>query len=462
LNLQISSEISSTIRRWKPYPAYKNSGLQWLGKIPEHWKVKRVKAITSTHKQGYYAEQAYVDDGVKLARITDIDDSANVSFDNMPFADVSSKDERAFAVEKGDFLFARSGTIGRFGLVLQPERSVFASYLIRFRFRECDPSFLRFAFSSHFFKESLISTLHGGANQNVHAENIKERFLAVPTPLEQRSIAGFLDRETVKIDALVAKKERLIELLREKRAALITRAVTKGLPSTGSGQATPNVPMKDSAVEWLGEIPAHWQVKRLKFLVSFYGGGTPSKDNLSYWIGDIPWVSPKDMNAELVTDSEEHITEEAVKSSATRLVQEGAVLLVVRSGILKHSIPVAINARGVALNQDMKALVPKLLIKAHYLKYLVAGHQEALLVEWRKAGATVESIEHDLLVNSYVPVPPVSEQVSIIDCLDNETTQIDALITKIREGIEKLKEYRTALISAAVTGKIDVREDVVA
>lgn len=208
----------------------------------------------------------------------------------------------------------------------------------------------------------------------------------------------------------------------------------------------------------MGKIPAHWEVKRLKFAVSFYGGGAPSKDNIDYWNGDIPWVSPKDMKSEVVVDTEDHVTVEAVANSSTRLIQPKAGLIVVRSGILKHSIPVAINTRAVALNQDMKALVPKPTLKPAYLKHLVAGHQAALLVEWRKAGATVESIEHELLANSCCPIPSSLEQRAISVFLARETAKIDALMAKVREAIEKLKEYRTALISAAVTDKIDVRE----
>jgi type I restriction enzyme S subunit len=217
---------------------------------------------------------------------------------------------------------------------------------------------------------------------------------------------------------------------------------------------------KDSGVEWLGQIPAHWEAKRLKYAVSFYGGGTPSKDTLNYWDGDIPWVSPKDMRGEIIEDSEDHISEEAVARSATRLIQPGAVLVVVRSGILKHSIPVAINVRIVALNQDMKALVPKPFLTPQFLKYLVVGNQSALLVERRKAGATVESIEHELLANTCIPIPPVHEQQAIVSFLDRKITKIDALDAKLGGGIEQVKEYRIALISAAVTGKIDVREEV--
>ena len=222
-------------------------------------------------------------------------------------------------------------------------------------------------------------------------------------------------------------------------------------------RAFPRYPAyKDSGVEWLGQIPAHWEVKRLKFVVSFHGGGTPSKDNLNYWNGDIPWVSPKDMKAESITDTEDHITGDAVADSATRVIQPGAVLIVVRSGILRHSLPVAINIRPVALNQDMKALIPNRSLEASYLKYLIAGHQSTLLVQWRKEGATVESIEHEPLVNTSCPFPSPLEQKAITDFLDRETAKIDALVAKKERLIQLLQEKRTALISHAVTKGVDL------
>lgn len=213
--------------------------------------------------------------------------------------------------------------------------------------------------------------------------------------------------------------------------------------------------VKYSNVGWLGEVPEHWHLLKLKFAVSFYGGGTPAKENLDYWNGEIPWVSPKDMKSENIEDTEDHITEIAVKSSATRVVPTGSVLLVVRSGILRHSIPVAINLRPLAINQDMKALVPTKSLAASFLKYFFIGNQESLLVEWRKNGTTVESIEHDLLASTQCLVPQRSEQNRIATFLDHETAKIDALIAKKERLIGLLKEKRAALISHAVTKGLD-------
>ena len=206
---------------------------------------------------------------------------------------------------------------------------------------------------------------------------------------------------------------------------------------------------------WIPNVPSHWGDARLKRVAQFIGGGTPSKDEPAFWGGTIPWVSPKDMKVEHVSATEDNITEEAVRSSSTRLVQAGAVLVVVRSGILRHSIPVAINSVPVALNQDMKAISLNNSILPEYLAALIRGHQDLLLMEWRKSGATVESIEQELLAETQIPIPPLDEQRAIAGFLDRETAQIDALIAKKERLIELLQEKRAALISHAVTKGLD-------
>jgi type I restriction enzyme S subunit len=226
-------------------------------------------------------------------------------------------------------------------------------------------------------------------------------------------------------------------------------------PSLPTRRFRPYPDYQNSDAEWIGEIPSHWSTKRLKNLVHFQGGGTPSKENIQYWSGNIPWVSPKDMKTRLILDTADKITVEAVEESATNLVDPGAVLLVVRSGILNHSIPVAIAGITVALNQDLKALIPGADVLPKYLSYVIDGKQLPLLVEWRKEGATVESLELDLIENSRFPLPPKSEQHVIAEFLDRETGKIDALVAKKERLIDLLQEKRTALIAHAVTKGLD-------
>lgn len=213
---------------------------------------------------------------------------------------------------------------------------------------------------------------------------------------------------------------------------------------------------KDSGVEWLGRVPGHWQLRRLKHMARFSGGGTPTRDNPEFWNGDIPWVSPKDMKSEFITGAEECITAAGLAGSSSSMVPAERVLMVVRSGILKHTIPVAINDVPVALNQDMKAIwLDSDYLSARFFMRWVQGLNDDLLKVWLKQGATVESIEQDYLSDTLMPVPPISEREQIVQCLDRETTRIDALIEKKTRFIELLREKRQALITHAVTKGLD-------
>lgn len=208
---------------------------------------------------------------------------------------------------------------------------------------------------------------------------------------------------------------------------------------------------RDSGVEWLGRVPAHWKLTKLKHVASFSGGGTPSRDNPMFWNGEIPWVSPKDMKAELIEAAEEYITHEGLAGSSTSLVSPGRLLMVVRSGILKHTIPVAINTAEVALNQDMKALTFDSPVTSRFFLRWIQGLNDELLLAWSKQGATVESIEHAYLAETLVPLPPETEQIAIATFLDRETGKIDALIAEQEKLLALLAEKRQATISHAVT-----------
>ena len=216
--------------------------------------------------------------------------------------------------------------------------------------------------------------------------------------------------------------------------------------------------VKDSGVGWLRGVPEHWEVRKLKYAVSFMGGGTPSKANASFWSGHVPWASPKDMTRARLNDTTDHISEDAVEASAANIVAPDAVLMVVRSGILRRTIPVAINTVPMAINQDMKALRPKHeILKSQYLHGLIQGNETFLLSEWTKQGATVESIEHSLLANSPIPIPPPSEQTAIVRFLDHADRRIRRYIRAKERLVELLEERKRALIHEAVTGRIDVR-----
>ncbi|MES1944803.1 type I restriction-modification system specificity subunit S [Salinisphaera sp. PC39] len=199
------------------------------------------------------------------------------------------------------------------------------------------------------------------------------------------------------------------------------------------------------------QLPPEWKEARLKYLVRSVSGSTPSKDNLSYWDGDFAWASPRDMGTRVIRDTHHRITSLALDEQGIQTISTGALLIVARSGILKHKIPVALNEIPVTLNQDLWAFLPQHSCVPSYLRFLIEGHQPQLLTLWRKQGATVESLDHEAVMNTIVPIPPIWEQRTIASFLDHETARIDRLIKKQQRLIELLQEKRQAVISHTVT-----------
>lgn len=210
-----------------------------------------------------------------------------------------------------------------------------------------------------------------------------------------------------------------------------------------------------SVTEWVGSTPPSWPLVRIKHVCRTAGGGTPDKGRPEYWQGGIPWVSPKDMKSDRITVTEDHITTEGLSNSATQMVPPNSVLLVMRSGILRHSIPVAINQVPVSLNQDMRAFLCEQRLAPRFLARLIEGHQAELLQAWSKVGATVESLESDLIGDTLIPLPPRREQEAIVSFLDRETSRLDALVAVKQRVLDLLAEKRKAIIATAVRRGLD-------
>ena len=440
------------------YPAYKDSGVTWLGEVPEHWEVKRLKQIchvfpSNVDKKSYDGETP-----VRLCNYTDVYYNERI-VDGMELMAATATTEQIekFTLKAGDTIITKDSEtaddIAIAAYVPEDLPGIICGYhlsMVRPKDQTCG-LFVKRLFDSTYVKSKFEVLANGLTRVGLGTYALDNVEMPVPPAAEQTAIATFLDRETAKIDALIAEQRSLTALLKEKRQAVISHAVTKGL--------NPKAAMKDSGVAWLGEVPGHWEVSKLKHFVQFSGGGTPSRDNLLFWNGDIPWVSPKDMKVETIAAAEEYITQAGLENSSTNLVPAGRVLMVVRSGILKHTIPVAINSVTVALNQDMKALeIDSNRCGSRFLLLWIQGLNSELLLAWAKQGATVESIEQSYLADTAFPLPSLDEQTAIVSYLDHQTTQIDTLITETEKTITLLQERRSALISAAVTGKMDVRK----
>ena len=314
---------------------------------------------------------------------------------------------------------------------------------------QLEPQFLFYLTISDLFRKIGESEMYGaGGQKRVPESFIKDFRAGLPSIREQQTIARFLDFKTAQIDALIEKKKTLLDKLAEKRTALISHAVTKGLD--------PSVPMKDSGVAWLGQIPISWTTKRLRFLTTMSGGMTPSTSNSEYWGGGIPWITPKDMKREVLSGSLDTLTNEALQETGITLHDAGQVLIVVRGMILAHTFPVAVNSVPSTVNQDMKALSTSL--DYEYIALLLRGIQPLILSVVEESAHGTKVLRTDIFKNIFIPVPPLDVQKAIVKQVKLLVAKIDVQKQHVESVIERLREYRSALITDAVTGKIDVRD----
>lgn len=436
--------------KYQKYAEYQDSGVEWLEQVPKNWEIIKIKHLSSV-KRGASPrpidDPKYFDDNGEYAWVRIADVSASDTYllnTTQTMSDLGSS--LSVKLEPNELFLSITGTVGK--PCINKIKACIHDGFVYFPDLKIPNKFLFYVFAGEQAYKGLGKM---GTQLNLNTDTVGDIKVALPKSIEDiQNIINFLDHETAKIDTLIAKQEKLIELLKEKRQAVISHAVTKGL--------NPDVVMKDSGVEWLGQVPEHWQLVPLKYLCTFSGGGTPTKDNLSYWTdGNIPWVSPKDMKTFWISETQDYITEKAVKESSTNIVEQNSLLMVVRSGILQRTIPIAINTVPVTMNQDMKALKFGKRVLVEYIANLIHGNTAQLLLEWSKEGATVESIEHEYLANSFIPVPSLKEQEEITQVIAKKMKVYAELTEKAELQITLLQERRTALISSAVTGKIDVR-----
>ena len=427
-----------------PNVKMKDSGVEWIGQVPEHWKVARVKRLASLRNE----RRNDVSTDTIYIGLEDVE-AGSGQYKPTNGSSRQSEDSTVGIFYEGDVLYGKLRPYLRKAIISEMAGCCSTEFLV-LRAEKTEPRWLQEWLLTPDVTHQIVSGCEGAKMPRADWGHIGSIEVVYPDQPEQAKILTSLDRETARIDALIEKKTRFIELLKEKRQALITHAVTKGLDR--------NAKMKDSGIEWIGQVPEHWEATKLKHVAAFSGGGTPSKENPDYWNGCIPWVSPKDMKHEVITDSIDHITTKGLENSATKLIDSGAVLLVARSGILRHTIPVGINNVPVSLNQDMKALsLDETRVRPRFILRWVQGLNRSLLGIWAKEGATVESLEHEYVANTRLPLPDLKEQDAILATLDLETARIDALISKTEQSITLLKERRAAFITAAVTGQIDLR-----
>lgn len=359
-------------------------------------------------------------------------------------------------LEVGDILAAAVGaTFGKTYLHTKDiGPAAYAGYLVRISLkRSFDPRYVAYWTESNYYWDQVNTSVVQSTIQNFSASKYGELRLPVPAFGLQRAIANFLDRETARIDALIVAKERLIGLLAEKRRAFITRAVTRGLD--------PNVPLRDSGIPWLGAIPAHWELCKLGHLAKIGNGSTPSRENAAYWTeGSIPWLNSSVVNQDEVTEADQFVTPLAFQECHLPLVKSGSVLIAITGQGKTRGMAVVLSFDA-TINQHIVFITPeRFRLDSWFLRWLFLAAYEYLRSISDDVGGTKGAITCEAVNNFRVPVPQLDEQHTIVAHIARETAKLDAVLGATERTIALLKDRRAALIAAAVTGQIDVRQEV--
>lgn len=438
--------------KYQKYAEYKDSGVEWLGEIPSHWKSVPCRGVvehiveknTDNTLSNYLSLMA----NVGVIRYEDKGDIGNKKPEDL---------SKCKIVRKGQLVInSMNYSIGSYGMspydgICSPVYIVLQAlpeiYLERFALR---------IFENSFFQKYL-STFGNGILEHrsaINWDDIKGKYVPLPPLNEQENILIFLDHETAKIDTLIAKQEKLIELLKEKRQAVISHAVTKGL--------NPNVPMKDSGVEWLGEVPEHWKVIRLKHLTTlFEQGWSPQCDSRPAEPHEYGILKVGCVNGGKFRSLENKALPFELEPRLQYLIQKNDLLisranskeLVGSAAVIDEDYPNLILCDKLYRLRFIKAVSAEMV--ALYLSIGIVREQ----IELSATGAShsMQNIGQDTIKELFYLLPPIDEAHNILSDIAESNTKFDSLISKAELAIQRMKERRTALISAAVTGKVDVR-----
>jgi type I restriction enzyme S subunit len=431
--------------QYKAYPAYKDSGVEWIGQVPEHWEVKPICRVTSVN------DDALSDSTTGSTRISYVDISS-VGYTEgikqateMAFEDAPSRARRKAST--GDVVVSTVRTYLKAVAAVTDEYAdcIFSTGFAVLRARQLEQSFLKWMILNELLIQSIEAHSEGLSYPAINASALVKLKSVIPPPEEQASIAAALDRETARIDSLIQKKTRFIELLKEKRQALITHAVTKGL--------NPNVRMKDSGVEWIGQVPEHWEVKPICRVTSV------NDDALSDSTTGSTRISYVDISSVGYTEGIKQATEMAFEdapSRARRKASTGDVVVSTVRTYLKAVAAVTDEYADCIFSTGFAVLRARQLEQS-FLKWMILNELLIQSIEAHSEGLSYPAINASALVKLKSVIPPPEEQASIAAALDRETARIDTLIGKAEQSITLLKERRAAFITAAVTGQIDLR-----
>lgn len=447
------------VGRYRAYPEYKPSGVEWLGDVPKHWDVStRIKFISSLKGrlgwQGLKADE-YIEEGPYVVSSAHFSEH-KIQWDTCPHVSPERYElDRNIQLAEGDLLLMKDGAaMGKLAYVDNlPDKACLNSHLLLFRPRNSknepsyDTKFMYYFMQTDFFQGYIKVNGTGATFLGISQQAIGNFRLVFPSLIEQSQISAFLDHETGQIDALIAKQQRLIALLEEKRQAVISHAVTKGL--------NPSAPLRPSGIDWLGDVPEHWEVMNYRYATQIYRGKfghRPRNDPSLYKGGTFPFIQTGD-----VAQADKYIenfkqTLNAKGASISQLFPAGTLVMAIAANIGDTAI---LNFEAYAPD-SVVGFRPTAKVGLEFLRYSLLAALPAL--EKTSTQSTQANLNIDRIGSVQAAFPPLAEQEEISKHLDRMAEKHAALDSKAQSAITLLKERRTALISAAVTGKIDLRD----
>jgi type I restriction enzyme S subunit len=421
------------------YSSYKDNGVQWLGEIPSHWEVLRLGSYFSERKEKVsdkdYEPLSVTQNGIfpQLDNVAKTKDGDNRKLVRKNDFVINSRSDRkgSSGVSKYD------GSVSLINIVLEPRKAL-------------EPSFCNYLLKSTEFIEEFYRNGHGIVADlwTTRYDEMKQIKVAFPPLEEQQSMASYLDKATAEIDNAIAQQQHMIDLLNERKQIIIQRAVTKGLDE--------NVEMKDSGVDWIGDIPAHWQVKKLKYIANTNSGSTPrnisGKGSPS---SNIKWVRTTDLNNDIVTDTSEYLSKQEMASASCPLLEPNTVLISMYGGSGSFG-KIGILGIEATINQALCSISANDDIQPKYLFYYLQSVNKI----WMKFAASSRkdpNLNQQIIRNIHIAYPQSKdEQDMVVGMLEKSIRELNNGISQYESLISTLQERKQIIISEVVTGKIKV------
>lgn len=406
---------------------------QALYSLPNEWRYTELGALCKFENgdrgKNYPSRDAFVEAGIPVINAGNLDGrkivESGLNYITRERYDILGSGK----VRQGDLLFCLRGSLGKCAIVSNLSEGAIASSLVIVRPSESlDPNYLLYYFNSSLCSAFIERYNNGAAQPNLSAKSLSKFLIPLASLKEQKRIVEKLDRLLTRID-------NAVEHLQE--SIILADAFFKSTLS--SLVCSESIEHEKLSLEELG---------------SFSGGGTPSKNKSEFWDGEILWITPKDMKSPVITNSELKITQEGVRGSSAKFIPPRSVLIVARSGILRHTLPVCINENECTVNQDIKVFIPNEKISSEYVQYMLKGYESFILSELVKGGVTVESLKYNDFQNFKFPIPSIEEQKRIVEQLSQVGKLTDPIKVELCIKIEYLQQLKASILDSAFKGEL--------